>query len=182
MAESKMQWYVLRAVSGKEAKVKEYIDAEIKNGSFGGFVREVLIPTEKVLQLKNGKRVEKQRNFLPGYVFVEAQLVGEIAHVLRQTPNCLGFLGGLDNPTPLRQREIDRIQGKIEEPAEQDFEDFVPFTVGEKVKVADGPFSGFIGVVEDVNAEKKSVTVAVVVFGRNTPVVLGYAQVEKCSE
>ena len=108
--------------------------------------------------------------------------MGEIAHVLRQTPNCLGFLGGLDNPTPLRQREIDRIQGKIEEPAEQDFEDFVPFTVGEKVKVADGPFSGFIGVVEDVNAEKKSVTVAVVVFGRNTPVVLGYAQVEKCSE
>ena len=92
MAESKMQWYVLRAVSGKEAKVKEYIDAEIKNGSFGGFVSQVLIPTEKVLQLKNGKRVEKQRNFLPGYVFVEAQLVGEIAHVLRQTPNCLSLI------------------------------------------------------------------------------------------
>lgn len=182
MAESKMQWYVLRAVSGKEAKVKEYIDAEIKNGSFGGFVREVLIPTEKVLQLKNGKRVEKLRNFLPGYVFVEAQLVGEIAHTLRQTPNCLGFLGGLDNPTPLRQREIDRILGKGEEVAEQDFDGFVPFTAGEKVKVTDGPFNGFVGNVEEVNAEKKNVTVTVMVFGRNTPVVLGYAQVEKVSE
>ena len=182
MAENKMQWYVLRAVSGKEAKVKEYIDAEIKNGSFGGFVREVLIPTEKVLQLKNGKRVEKSRNFLPGYVFVEAQLVGEIAHTLRQTPNCLGFLGGLDNPTPLREREVDRIKGKVEEPLEEEFEGFVPFTEGEKVKVIDGPFSGFTGEVEEVNAEKKNVTVTVVLFGRNTPVVLGYAQVEKSSE
>ena len=162
MAENKMQWYVLRAVSGKEAKVKEYIDAEIKNGSFGGFVREVLIPTEKVLQLKNGKRVEKSRNFLPGYVFVEAQLVGDIAHTLRQTPNCLGFLGGLDNPTPLREREVDRIKGKAEEPLEEEFE---------------GHSSNF----QQIH-QKKNVTVTVVVFGRNTPVVLGYAQVEKSSE
>lgn len=182
MAEDKMKWYVLRAVSGKEAKVKEYIDAEIKNGSLGGFVREVLVPTEKVLQLKNGKRVEKERNFLPGYVFVQAQLVGEIAHTLRQTPNCLGFLGGLDNPTPLRQREIDRIQGKAETPVEQDLEGFVPFTEGEKVKVTDGPFNGFVGDVEEVNPEKRTVKVTVVVFGRNTPLVLGYAQVEKVSE
>lgn len=180
MAEVEMSWYVLRAVSGKESKVKEYIDAEIKNGRLEGNVSQVLIPTEKVLQVRGGKRVEKLRNYLPGYVLVEARLVGEIAHELRNTPNVLGFLGGMDNPTPLRQSEINRILGKVNEEVAVESDDyFVPFNVGEAVKVTEGPFSGFSGVVEEVNTEKKKLTVTVKVFGRNTPLALGFMQVEK---
>ena len=180
MAEVGMSWYVLRAVSGKETKVKEYIDAEIKNGRLDGHVAQVLIPTEKVYQVRGGKRVEKLRNYLPGYVLVEARLVGEIAHELRNTPNVLGFLGGMDNPTPLRQSEINRILGKVnEEAAADEAEYFVPFNEGEAVKVVDGPFSGFSGVVDKVNNEKKKLTVMVKVFGRNTPLDLGFMQVEK---
>lgn len=182
MAELAMKWYVMRAVSGKEAKVKEYIDAEIKNGCFGGFVSQVLIPTEKVLQIKNGKRVVKERNLMPGYVLVEATLAGETAHALRQTPNCLGFLPNLDNPTPLRQSEVNRILGQMEESAEEPIDQVIPFAVGEKVKVTNGPFTSFVGDIEEVNDEKKTLTVIVTVFGRNTPLVLGFTEVEKAGE
>ena len=174
-----MQWYVLRAISGKEGKVKEYIDAEIKNGRLNGYVSQVLIPTEKVYQVRNGKRVVKERNYLPGYVLVEAKLVGEIAHELRNTPNVLGFLGGLDNPTPLQQSEVNRILGKVDEMLEENDDVVVPFAVGEAVKVTEGPFSGFTGVVEEVNSEKKKLTVTVKVFGRNIPLALSFMQVEK---
>ena len=179
MAEVEMSWYVLRAVSGKEAKVKEYIDAEIKNGRLRGMVSQVLIPTEKVYQVRAGKRVVKERNYLPGYVLVEAKLVGEIAHELRFTPNVLGFLGGLDNPTPLRQSEVNRILGKVDELAEVSEDTVIPFSVGEAVKVTEGPFSGFSGVIEEINSEKKKLTVTVKVFGRSTPLALGFMQVEK---
>ena len=182
MAEIEMKWYVMRAVSGKEAKVKEYIDAEIKNGRFDGNVSQVLIPTEKVLQVKNGKRVIKERNTLPGYVLVEARLVGETAHTLRQTPNCLGFLPNLDNPDPLRQSEVNRILGQMEETEEEPLDLVIPYAVGEKVKVTDGPFTGFVGDIEEINDEKKTLTVSVTVFGRNTPLALGFTQVEKASE
>ena len=174
-----MSWYVLRAVSGKESKVKEYIDAEIKNGRLGGHVAQVLIPTEKVLQVRGGKRVVKERNYLPGYVLVEARLVGEIAHELRNTPNVLGFLGGLDNPTPLRQSEVNRILGKVDEMQEETVETAIPFTVGESVKVTEGPFSGFTGVIEKIDPEKKKVTVTVKVFGRGTGLDLGFMQIAK---
>ena len=179
MAEVQMSWYVLRAVSGKEAKVKEYIDAEIKNGRLGGNVAQVLIPTEKVVQVRNGKRVVKERNYLPGYVLVEARLVGEIAHELRFTPNVLGFLGGLDNPTPLRESEVNRILGKVDEMQEETVDGAIPFEVGEAVKVIEGPFNGFSGVIEKVDNEKKKVTVTVKVFGRSTGLDLGFMQVEK---
>lgn len=179
MAELEMSWYVLRAISGKEAKVKEYIDAELKNGRLGDNVAQVLIPTEKVLQIRNGKRVIKERNYLPGYVLVEARLVGEIAHVLRNTPNVLGFLGGLDNPTPLRQSEVNRILGKADEMQEELVEEEIPYEIGDKVKVTEGPFSGFSGVVEKVDNEKKKITVTVKVFGRSTGLDLGFMQVEK---
>ena len=179
MAEVEMSWYVLRAVSGKETKVKEYIDAEIKNGRLGGHVAQVLIPTEKVVQIRGGKRIVKERNYLPGYVLVEARLVGEIAHELRNTPQVLGFLGGMDNPTPLRPAEVNRILGKVDELAEETIETDVPYEVGDNVKVNDGPFAGFTGVLEKVDAEKKKVTVTVKVFGRNTGLDLGFMQVEK---
>jgi transcriptional antiterminator NusG len=179
MAEMTMQWYVLRAVSGKEAKVKEYIDAEIKNNRFNGNVAEVLIPTEKVPSVRsNGKRVVKERSYLPGYVLVLARLVGEIAHELRSTPNVLGFLGGLDNPTPLQAHEVERIMGKLNETID-DVEVDIPFVVGDPVKVTDGPFNGFSGVVDEVNNERRKLIVSVKVFGRSTPIDLSFTQVER---
>ena len=172
-------WYVLRAVSSKETKVKEYIDAEIKNGRLGDHVSQVLIPTEKVVQVRGGKRIVKERTYLPGYVLVEAALVGETVHILRNTPNVLGFLGGMDNPTPLRESEVNRILRKVDEMQEDLVDVVIPYVEGEAVKVTDGPFSGFSGVIEKVDNEKKKVTVTVKVFGRSTGLDLGFTQVEK---
>ena len=172
-------WYVLRAVSSKETKVKEYIDAEIKNGRLGDHVSQVLIPTEMVVQVRGGKRIVKERTYLPGYVLVEAALVGETVHILRNTPNVLGFLGGMDNPTPLRESEVNRILGKVDEMQEDLVDVVIPYVEGEAVKVTDGPFSGFSGVIEKVDNEKKKVTVTVKVFGRSTGLDLGFTQVEK---
>ena len=176
---TEMQWYVLRAVSGKEAKVKEYIDAEIKNGRFNGHVNQVLIPTEKVVQQRGSKRVVKDRTLMSGYVFVEAELVGEIAHELRQTPNVLGFLGGMENPTPLPMREVNQLLGKMDEMQAENPEMEIPYAIGESVKVIDGPLSGFSGVVEKIDKEKRKLVVVVTVFGRNTPLELGPMQVER---
>ena len=179
MAQAEMAWYVLRAISGKEAKVKEYIDAEINNGRLGGHVSQVLIPTEKVKALRGNKQVIKERLYLPGYVLVEARLVGETVHELRNTPNVLGFLGGMDNPTPLRESEVNRILGKVDELESEPQEVEIPYIVGESVKVVDGPFSGFSGVIEKIDEEKKKVTVTVKVFGRSTGLDLGFMQIEK---
>lgn len=180
MADAGMKWYVLRAVSGKEAKVKEYLEALAKhNDILAANVGQILLPTEKYAQLRNGKRVVKEKLFLPGYVLVEARLQGEVAHLLRFTPNVLGFLGGLDNPTPVRQSDINRILGTAEETIIRAEEVSIPYTVDEAVKVIDGPFSGFSGVIEEVNAEKHKLKVNVKIFGRKTPLELSFSQVEK---
>ena len=179
MAEGNKKWYVLRAISGKEAKVKEYIDAYVKHRELGDKVSQVLIPTEKVVQVRNGKRIVKERTYLPGYVLVEAELVGDIAFTLRNTPNVLGFLGGMDEPTPVRQAEINRILGTVDELQETTDENVLEFTLGEVVKVNTGPFSGFNGVIEEINTETKRLKVMVKIFGRSTPVDLGYMQVDK---
>ena len=180
MAENGKKWYVLKAVSGKEAKVKEYLEALMRNNpSLADSVGEILLPTEKYAQLRNGKRVVKEKLFLPGYVLVEARLDGEVAHTLRFIPNVLGFLGGMDNPSPVRQSEINRILGSAEDTAIRTEEMEIPFLLDEAVKVTDGPFSGFSGVIEEVNAEKRKLKVMVKIFGRKTPVELGFTQVEK---
>ena len=179
MADSNKKWYVLRAVSGKEAKVKEYIETDIKLRGLTDKVTQVLIPTEKVVQVRNGKRIVKEKSYLPGYVLVEAELVGDIAFTLRNTPNVLGFLGGMDEPTPIRQAEINRILGTVDELQETTDESLLEFVVGEVVKVNTGPFSGFNGVIEEINTEKKRLKVMVKIFGRSTPVDLGYMQVDK---
>jgi len=179
MAESGKRWYVLRAVSGKEAKVKEYIDAELKhNALLSAHVSQVLIPMEKHAALRNGKRVVKEKISLPGYVLVEAELKGDVAHTLRFTPNVLGFLGGLDNPTPVKQADINRILGTAED-SELAEEINIPYNVDETVKVTDGPFSGFSGVIEEVNTEKHKLKVMVKIFGRKTPLELSFMQVSK---
>ena len=175
-----MKWYVLRAVSGKEAKVKEYLEALMKHDPvLEANVGQILLPTEKYAQLRNGKRVVKEKLFLPGYVLLEANLQGEVAHTLRFTPNVLGFLGGMDNPTPVRQSDINRILGTAEETAIRSEEINIPYSVDESVKVTDGPFSGFSGIIEEVNAEKHKLKVNVKIFGRKTPLELSFNQVEK---
>ena len=180
MAETAMKWYVLRAVSGKEAKVKEYLEALMKHDKvLSDNIGQILLPTEKYAQLRNGKRVVKEKLFLPGYVLVEANLQGEVAHTLRFTPNVLGFLGGLDNPSPVRQADINRILGTAEETAIRTEDLSFPYMVDETVKVTDGPFNGFSGVIEEVNMEKHKLKVNVKIFGRKTPVELSFNQVEK---
>ena len=180
MAETGMKWYVLRAVSGKEAKVKEYLEAAMKHEpTLANNVGQVLLPTEKYAMLRNGKRVIKEKLFLPGYVLVEANLQGEVAHMLRFLPNVLGFLGGLDNPTPVRQADINRILGTAEETIVENVDLNVPYAVNDAVKVTDGPFSGFDGVIEEVSAEKRKLKVMVKIFGRKTPLELAFNQVEK---
>ncbi|MEJ5265133.1 MAG: transcription termination/antitermination protein NusG [Bacteroidales bacterium] len=180
MGETEKKWYVLRAISGKEKKVKELIENEVARLHLEDYISQVLIPTEKVYQIKNGKKISKERIFFPGYVLVEAQLVGEIPHILRNIPNVLGFLGTKgDEPTPLRLSEVNRILGKVDELAQTGEELTTPFYIGEPVKVIDGPFSGFTGVIDAINEEKKKLKVMVKIFGRKTPVELSFMQVER---
>ncbi len=181
MEENVKKWYVIRAIGGKEKKVKEYIESEIRRLKLDDFITQVLIPTEKVYQIRNGKKVSKERIFYPGYVLIEAALVGEIPHILKDIPNVIGFLGDpkTGDPTPLRQSEANRILGRVDELADSDEEINVPFFVGESVKVIDGPFNSFTGVIEEVNEEKKKLKVMVKIFGRKTPLELSFMQVEK---
>jgi transcriptional antiterminator NusG len=175
-----LKWYVVRAISGKERKVREYIENEINTEGLQDFVKQILIPTEKVYQIRKGKKVSKERSFFPGYILVEAALVGEVAHVVKRITGVIGFLGDKQgNPIPLRPAEVNRILGKVDELAEQDEENAVPFVLGETVKVIDGPFNTFSGVIEEINEDKKKLKVMVKIFGRKTPLELGFMQVEK---
>lgn len=180
MSENVKKWYVLRAIGGKEKKVKEYIESEINRLDLNDYISQVLIPQEKVYQIRAGKKISKERNFFPGYVLIEATLVGEIPHILKNIPNVIGFLGSKEgDPVPLRKSEINRILGKVDELAASDEEINVPFYVGETVKVVDGPFNSFTGIIEEVNDEKKKLKVMVKIFGRKTPLELSFMQVEK---
>lgn len=180
MSESGMNWYVLRAVTGKEGKVKEFIEAAKKhNDVLNASVGEILLPTEKYAMMRNGKRVIKEKLFLPGYVLIQARLQGEVAHMLRFIPNVLGFLGGLDHPEVVRQADINRILGTAEESSIENTDVAIPYNVDDTVKVIDGPFSGFSGVIEEVNADKRKLKVMVKIFGRKTPLELAFTQVEK---
>ena len=175
-----MNWYVLRAVSGKEGKVKEFIEAAKKhNDVLNASVGEILLPTEKYAMMRNGKRVIKEKLFLPGYVLIQARLQGEVAHMLRFIPNVLGFLGGLDHPEVVRQADINRILGTAEESSIENTDVAIPYNVDDTVKVIDGPFSGFSGVIEEVNADKRKLKVMGKIFGRKTPLELAFTQVEK---
>ncbi len=181
MAENEKKWYVIRAVGGKEKKVKEYIESEINALNLQDYISQVLIPSERVYQIRSGKKISKERSFFPGYVLIEAVLTGEIPHILKNIPNVLGFLGETKGgePIPLRQAEVNRILGKVDELAATDEHINAPYFVGENVKVIDGPFNSFTGVIEEVNNEKKKLKVMVKIFGRKTPLELGFMQVEK---
>ena len=189
MSETNLKWYVLRTITGHEKKVKQHIEIEVAGRNFQDYVSQVLIPTEKIVQAKNGKKISKERNYLPGYVLIEAVLEANvdgtkinIAGTINNIDGVIGFLtaerhGGA--PMPLRLNEVNRILGKVDELAESEDETMIPFVVGEVVKVIDGPFNGFSGSIEKVNEEKKKLSVEVKVFGRKTLLELGFMQVEK---
>jgi transcriptional antiterminator NusG len=180
-----LKWYVVRAISGQEKKVKGYLETEIVRQGLQDVISQVLIPTEKVLEQRNGKKKLRDRSFFPGYILISADLTnGETQHAITSIPGVIGFLGagGMGSskePVALRQYEVNRILGKVDESndAEGKFEN--TFIKGETVKVMDGPFSGFTGTVEEIFDDRKKLNVTVKIFGRNTPVELNYAQVEK---
>ena len=183
MADSNIKkWYVVRAVSGQENKVKDYIEREISQEGLDDFVEQVLVPTEKVVQVRNGKKIQKERVYFPGYIMVEANLSGEVPHIIRSINGVIGFLGEVKggDPVPLRKSEVNRMLGKVDELAvTADSNIAIPYSEGETVKVIDGPFNGFNGTIEKVNEEKRKLEVMVKIFGRKTPLELGYMQVEK---
>ena len=175
------KWYVVRAVSGQENKIKSYIESDIARLGLSDFVEEVLVPTEKVIQIRNGKKVNKERNYFPGYIMIKANLSGEVPHIIRSITNVIGFLGETKggDPVPLRTSEVNRMLGKVDELSVQTENVAIPFKLGETIKVIDGPFNGFNGIIEKVNEEKRKLEVMVKIFGRKTPLELSYMQVEK---
>lgn len=181
MSEIIKKWYVVRAISGKEKRVKELLELEIDRHKLNDYVEQVLIPTEKIYQIRKGKKISKEKNYFPGYVLIQAALIGEVEHIIKSLTNVLGFLGATKggDPLPMRQTEVNRILGKVDELAVNDEEMNIPYVIGESVKVVDGPFNNFNGIIENINEEKKKLTVMVKIFGRKTPLELNYMQVEK---
>lgn len=177
------KWYVVRAISGQENKVKHYIENEIDRLGMSDCIGQVLVPVEKVYQVKKGKRVNKERIYFPGYLMMEANLEGEVAHTIKSIPGVIGFLGERKggDPVPMRKSEVNRMLGKIDKLAETEEAINIPYVVGETVKVIDGPFNGFNGTVEKINEDKRKLEVMVLIFGRKTPLELSYMQVQKVS-
>lgn len=175
------KWYVVRAISGQEKKVKQYIEVEINRLKLNDYVSQVLIPTEKFIQIRNGKKIQKERSFYPGYVLIEAALVGEVAHVIKNVTGVIGFLGETKRgeAVPMRLSEVNRILGKVDELTESESVVTSNYVVGESVKVINGPFNGFNGIIEEINDEKKKIKVTVKIFGRKTPVELSFGEVER---
>ncbi len=181
MADSVMKWYVVRAIGGQENKVKNYIETEISRVGLSDYVAQVIVPTEKVVQVRNGKKINRERVYFPGYVMIEANLSGEVPHVIKSVTGVIGFLGETKggDPVPMRKSEVNRMLGKVDELSVKDENVAIPYSVGEIVKVVDGPFNGFDGTIENVNEEKRKLEVMVKIFGRKTPLELSYMQVEK---
>ncbi|MBW3517706.1 transcription termination/antitermination protein NusG [Flavobacterium sp. NKUCC04_CG] len=175
------KWYVVRAVSGQENKVKNYIETEISRLGMSDYLSQVLVPTEKVVQIRDGKKTTKERVYFPGYIMVEANLTGEVPHVIKSITGVIGFLGETKGgePVPLRIAEVNRMLGKVDELSVKVDTGAIPYIVGETVKVIDGPFNGFNGTVENINEEKRKLEVMVKIFGRKTPLELSFMQVEK---
>lgn len=177
------KWYSLRVISGKERKIKERIELEIQRSKWSDVVTQVLVPTEKVYKIRNGKKVISERNILPGYILIEAvpgRFSGEMISTIANIPNVIHFLGK-NNPIPMREAEANRMLGKVDESQDIGESLIEPFIVGETVKIIDGPFSEFVGDIQEVNEEKKKLKVIVKIFGRGTEVELNFMQVEKNS-
>jgi transcription termination/antitermination protein NusG len=181
-----INWYVVRAVSGQEKKIKMYIENEAERAKLTEFIPQILIPSEKIVEVRNGKKRVREKNFMPGYMLIQADLNnGEVMHMIKSLPGVIGFLRKDGNssiePEPLRMSEVNRFLGVQNETEEETIDSNISFTLGESVKVIDGPFSTFEGNVEEIYEDKKKLSVSVKIFGRSTPVELSYLQVEKLS-
>lgn len=175
------KWYVIRVISGKEKKVKEHLDKEVKINGWSKAIFQVLCPVEKIFKVVGGKKVLREKILFPGYLMLEAadgKLVDDMIQTIKNITGVIHFLGK-DNPTALRKSEVNKMFGKMDEVEEQGIGYAEPYIVGETVKVIDGPFNDFNGTIEEVNEEKKKLKVVVKIFGRATPVELNYMQVEK---
>ena len=175
------RWYSLRVISGKERKIKERIELEIERSGWKDFVTNVLVPTEKVYKIRGGKKVISERNILPGYILVQAvpdHFSGEMISTIANVPNVIHFLGR-NNPIPMQQSEANRMLGKVDDSSDAGEALIEPYIVGETIKIVDGPFSEFVGDIQEVNEEKKKLKVIVKIFGRGTEVELSFIQVEK---
>jgi transcriptional antiterminator NusG len=172
-----MRWYVLRTYSGHESKVKAYIDSEVKRLNLVEKITNVLIPSEKVVEIKDGKKRSRIKNFFPGYVLVEAILDKKTSMLLLEAPSVLGFVPDRNNPVPLQPDEVKRLVGKMTEKQEGESVE-VQFKVGDAVKVIDGPFNNFSGFIQEINSERMKVKVMVSIFGRKTPIELDFSQIE----
>jgi transcriptional antiterminator NusG len=182
------KWYVLRVVSGKERSVKEYLDKDLLRQTWGGRVKQVFLPMEKVYKVQNGKKVMREKNYYPGYVMIEVadgKLTDDMVQHISSISNIMHFLtdgkGSKGNIISLRKAEVNKMLGRVDEMSDQGITMSEPFIVGETIKIIDGAFNDFNGVIEEVNDEKKKLKVIVKIFGRSTPVELNYMQVEKLS-
>lgn len=173
----KKKWYAVHVLSGQEKKVKAYLDNEIANSELGKKVGDVLVPSEEIVEMRDGKKRIKNKVFFPGYILVRLEKAKEILEFIRNIPGITNFVGNPSNPQPLRQDEVDRIIGRLEASKDKTSLE-TPFSVGDPIRVIDGPFTDFTGFVEEVNEEKQKLKVMVSIFGRSTPVELDFLQVE----
>ncbi|AFU69324.1 transcription antitermination protein NusG [Psychroflexus torquis ATCC 700755] len=182
MSETSLKkWYVVRSISGSENKVKDYIEKEISHQGLSDYVDDILVPTENVVQIRDGKKITKEKVYFPGYIMVNANLEGEVGHVIKNVNGVIGFLGETKrgDPVPMRESEVNRMLGKVDQLSTQKENVAIPFNIGESIKVVDGPFNSFTGTIDKINEDKRKLQVMVKIFGRKTPVELSYMQVEK---
>jgi transcriptional antiterminator NusG len=178
---SEMKWYVIRSSSGWEKRVKKYFESEInKYEELKNRVSQIVIPTHKEYYVKNGKKITREVNYFPGYILIECDMCGEFTGILKSTPGAIHFLGPKGGPPePLKESEVKKILGKIDEMKEGPDSGKIPFTIGENIIISDGPFANFNATVDEINEDKRKITVSVKIFGRKTPLTIDFNQVRR---
>ncbi|MCB2201122.1 transcription termination/antitermination protein NusG [bacterium] len=172
-----MEWYVAHVFTGQETRVQEYLEREIDRLGYQEYIGQILIPSEEIVEMRDGKKRVKKRNFFPGYLLIEMELNNESKHLVSSTPGVIGFVGGSGSePEPIQPHEVDRIFGRVDEKKGVTTVE-IPFGVDDIVKITDGPFKDFQGTIKDINAEKRKLKVLVSIFGRETPVEVDFLQV-----